>query len=263
MSGNFADLCLMMTKEPVIIGLFLIGFTFFDRRTFLHALCLLLFTMIYNHWLKSLWQIPLNPALGKQGWAFPSGHMHSSFVFMGFIAWHYSRLKMITIPVILVLTGVGCSLIVKGYHNLSDVLGACAFGSLSVFITDRIEAHSWAKKRAWSIPLFFLFLSVCLLIALAIKSHLQGHLFLASGALSGLFAGTLVRKPSGPLIRIKAKNKLIKKSINFVVTISGMGTIFFLLPKFSAYMSPYVLAFFTYFLTGLWIILASKVFKPS
>lgn len=263
MSGNVADLCLMVTKEPVIIGLFLIGFIFFDRRTFLHALCLLLFTMIYNHWLKSLWQIPLNPALGKQGWAFPSGHMHSSFVFMGFIAWHYRRLKMITIPVILVLTGVGCSLIVKGYHNLIDVLGACAFGSLSVFITDRIHTHPWAKKRVWSIPLFFLSLSASLLITLFFKNHLQDHLFLATGALSGLLVGTLAKKPSGPIIRIKAKNKLVKKSINFVATISGMGIIFYLLPKFSPYISSYLLAFFTYFLTGLWIILASKILKPS
>ena len=258
MSGNIADLCLMVTTEPVIIGLFLIGFIVFDRRTFLHALCLLLFTMIYNHWLKSLWKIPLNAALGKQGWAFPSGHMHSSFVFMSFIAWNYRRLKMITIPVILVLTGVGCSLIVKGYHNLIDVLGASAFGSLSVFITDRIQAHPWAKKRAWSIPLFFFSLSLCLLIVLSIKNHLQGHLFLASGALSGLFIGTLITKSSGPVIRIKAKNKMIKKTITFSVMIGGMGVIFYFLPKLSAFMSTYHLAFFTYFLTGLWIILASK-----
>ncbi|WP_041472092.1 phosphatase PAP2 family protein [Rickettsia slovaca] len=66
--------------------------------------------------LKYTFEIPLNPALNIKGFAFPSGHMSSGVVFYGWFFANiiYSLLRIIIIVVI--LTGMGFSLIYKGYH---------------------------------------------------------------------------------------------------------------------------------------------------
>jgi len=55
------------------------------------ACLLVLFSMILNVFLKSLFLVPLNPALGKEGFAFPSGHMQVSVVLYGYLLRVYVR----------------------------------------------------------------------------------------------------------------------------------------------------------------------------
>jgi len=97
-----------------------------------YACLLILFSMVFNAFLKSLFLVPLNPAIGKEGFAFPSGHMQVSVAFYGWLFWAYLY-RMLRGSILLVLTGVGYGLIQQGYHNFSDVIAAAAVGVLTVY----------------------------------------------------------------------------------------------------------------------------------
>ncbi len=96
------------------------------------ACLLILFTMIFNPFLKSLFLMPLNPSIGKEGFAFPSGHMQVSVVFYGWVFWIYAN-RSIRGLILLILAGVGWGLIQQGYHTLEDVVTAAVVGSLTVY----------------------------------------------------------------------------------------------------------------------------------
>lgn len=46
-----------------------------NKKIFYHAACLVFLAILLNVALKSTFQVPLSAALGKTGFAFPSGHM--------------------------------------------------------------------------------------------------------------------------------------------------------------------------------------------
>jgi membrane-associated phospholipid phosphatase len=98
-----------------------------------NASLLVLFTMIFNVFLKSLFLVPLNPALGIKGYAFPSGHMQVAVVFYGWLAMAYAN-RILQGIVVIILTGIGYGLVQQGYHNLLDVLGAVGFGMATLYI---------------------------------------------------------------------------------------------------------------------------------
>jgi undecaprenyl-diphosphatase len=97
-----------------------------------YAILLVLFTMIFNAFLKSLFQVPLNPALGVSGFAFPSGHMQVSVVLYGWLALVYRNQRLRGILLFLLL-GMGIGLIQVGYHDHIDVMGSFIFGATTVY----------------------------------------------------------------------------------------------------------------------------------
>ena len=48
-----------------------LGYLVNSKLRFSRCIFVFLFSMILACYLKSIWQVPLNPALGKAGWAFP------------------------------------------------------------------------------------------------------------------------------------------------------------------------------------------------
>ena len=143
---------LLFSHGVVLVPLLLTGFFtkggfFMDsptekgRTDWGNAIVLVLFTMIFNQFLKSIFLVPLNPALGIHGYAFPSGHMQVATVFYGFLLQIYSQtLFRIILP--LIIGGIGFGLIHEGYHNLIDVGGAFVFGGASLFAFANLSSIS-------------------------------------------------------------------------------------------------------------------------
>ncbi|HRE32849.1 MAG TPA: phosphatase PAP2 family protein, partial [Candidatus Berkiella sp.] len=84
-----------------------------------------------NVYLKSIWQMPLPAPM--EGWAFPSGHMHSAVVFWGALAIEFRRFWFSAL-IVFMLCLAGYGLVYHGYHYPIDIVGAVGFGSLSLFI---------------------------------------------------------------------------------------------------------------------------------
>jgi hypothetical protein len=115
---------------PVVV-LSIVGFLAINRRLFTEVLFLVLFTFIFNPWLKFLFHIPLAPELHIQGFAFPSGHMQFAWVFYGWLLWHTSDRRLQAI-LIAVLVGISWGLVHFGYHNWFDIGGALGFGGMTM-----------------------------------------------------------------------------------------------------------------------------------
>lgn len=110
-----------------------------------HTCLLVLFTLIFNVFLKSLFLVPLNPALGIKGFAFPSGHMQVSTVLYGmlFQAYPHPLLRKI---LLIILSGIGYGLVQQGYHTLTDVVGAIAFAILTLYAFLKLTGLPFIQK---------------------------------------------------------------------------------------------------------------------
>jgi len=121
-----------------------------------YACLLILFSMIFNTFLKSLFLVPLNPAIGKEGFAFPSGHMQVSAAFYGWVFWAYPY-RSIRGFILLVLTGIGYGLVQQGYHTVEDVIAAAAMGILTVYGMVKVTRLSFLRDNpAWLGPCLIL-----------------------------------------------------------------------------------------------------------
>ncbi len=129
MTDIITSFFLSFSHDTIIIPFVMMGYIWLDRKLFFNAICVILFSIIFNSALKITFQIPLSPLLNKEGFAFPSGHMQSSAVLYGWILLHTQNL-FYRISIIIVLLGIACSLVNRGYHNYYDILGAAFFASL-------------------------------------------------------------------------------------------------------------------------------------
>lgn len=127
---SVAQFFLAFSNWSIIIPILLIGL-FINNKLFYNLICLILLNIIVNVALKVIFQVPLNPALHKVGYAFPSGHMQLAVVLYGWILLHYQSL-MLRIVSLIILVGISFSLIHYGYHDLRDVLGATLTGIILI-----------------------------------------------------------------------------------------------------------------------------------
>jgi membrane-associated phospholipid phosphatase len=141
----FGDFSLEMTLAAIIIcGM--TGATVvlkLNRRYFLEATLLLLFAIIFNKALKYTFKIPLPEHLGSSSYALPSGHMHSVFVFYGWLAYRYKSRILTAVTAVLML-GVAFELLYFNYHTLIDILAALFFGSLVLL------GFNWVQKKYYA-----------------------------------------------------------------------------------------------------------------
>ncbi len=135
--SHVAEFFLSFSHSFIIAPLLIIGLIWLDRTIFLQVICLVLLSMILNIALKETFQIPLAAWLHKPGFAFPSGHMQTTAVLYGWLAYQY-RNVFIRIATLILLTGIGMSLVYFGYHNYFDVLGAIFFASILLFFYAQI-----------------------------------------------------------------------------------------------------------------------------
>jgi undecaprenyl-diphosphatase len=172
-----AKFFLSFSQEIIIIPAAVLGYIWFDRKIFFSAICLMLLSMLLNFDLKATFQIPL--ATGK-GFAFPSGHMQSSTVFYGWLITKIQEPIFQTLSVV-VLIGIGLSLVYFGYHNFFDLAGGIFCAVLLILFYNLISTQ---KERFRQIIIFSF--STILLFYAAIIYQVADHLWLAYYCLIGI-----------------------------------------------------------------------------
>ena len=203
---------LTFSYPTLIIPFLIIGFllekngiiknTYQSAAIWQYACLLILFTMIFNTFLKSLFLVPLNPSIGKEGFAFPSGHMQVSVAFYGWLLWVYPYWTIRSF-ILLILAGIGYGLIQQGYHNFSDVAAASAVGALTVYgFVKIIQLPFIQKNPGWfalcPIPIIGLMMWV-----IHFRIGIPPHIIIAFMGLVGiavmwlLIACSINRKKSG------------------------------------------------------------------
>ena len=191
-----AHVFLVFGNLAFIGPLLLIGFIWSDRRFFYELTCLLLFSITLNVALKGTFQIPLAKELGIPGYAFPSGHMQIATIFYAcLILYGNARLLKndrlllpLNIMLVLLLFGIGWSLIHCGYHTVSDVAGA-AIVALFLTIGYRFLLDHYPKYSAWVL--------LCLATLITLYTYtrypeLPQHAALAYYGLLGLIVGNKI-----------------------------------------------------------------------
>lgn len=102
---------------------------YLNRKACIRLLNILFFSMVANAAFKCLFQIPLNPAIGKNWYAFPSGHMQAATVFLGWLALELHKKWMnIAFPGWLLING--WAMHTMEYHNNFDMIGGFISGLL-------------------------------------------------------------------------------------------------------------------------------------
>ena len=142
-----ADVSLAFTSESVVI-FFLLAFSLhYGRLFFFQTVSFVLFAVINNMVLKTLFTIPLEPYLHHAGYAFPSGHMQFATVFYTWLAL-YSVSWLSRVFLALLLIGIGFGLVHYGYHSIDDVLAGLTVGLVLVMLY-RYALHHCAKILPW------------------------------------------------------------------------------------------------------------------
>ena len=121
----------LLTEDVFITGIILFGLVFLNKKLFKNALFLILTGILYSYALKITFQIPPSQFLNIQGFALPSGHTLTRFIFYGFLTYHtesYRHLKWILFSILML--GVGHYLIFFRFHNQIDILAGYFFGLL-------------------------------------------------------------------------------------------------------------------------------------
>lgn len=121
----------LIFSNPFLLGAVAIIGLVSDRRNFAPATMLLIFSMILNPFLKSLFMVPLPSDVSPDGYAFPSGHALAVIVFYGWFFWSY-RNNLTKFCMLFLMIGVSWALIAAGYHNIFDIIAAWLIGSLVI-----------------------------------------------------------------------------------------------------------------------------------
>ncbi|WP_032112878.1 phosphatase PAP2 family protein [Candidatus Paracaedibacter symbiosus] len=236
---------LLFSKEIVLIPIFLIGYFFYNRNVFFQALVLLLFSLVAAAFLKSLFKIPLLPHLGE-GWAFPSGHMFTATVFWGFLALKL-RNKFITALVIILLAGIGYSLMHFHYHNLIDIVGAVGFAILLIIFYRILLDQTSLGQHTAALSLSMLTLSVLLIY---LTPPFKPIFYIPLGTLTGLTLGSF-------LAEFHPFKKRIPLLVEVILCFAGLVLIYLLSP----FLANTILScqFVLYFLIGIWLTFGPKL----
>lgn len=141
--GEVAQFFLWFTNYFLAI-FFVWGLIFGKRQLFFQAAVLLFLGTLWNFALKVTFKVPLDPRIGKVGFAFPSGHMQAAVVVYGWLSlksgnWIYKIL------VIFLLIAIACSMVFFDYHTYADSLAAIVSGGILMLYFQSIREH-WEKN---------------------------------------------------------------------------------------------------------------------
>jgi membrane-associated phospholipid phosphatase len=165
MAEHLKSLGLLLMKPEILFFFLLLGYLFIDGKIFKRTIILLLFAAVFNAFLKSLWNVPLNPALGLEGWAYPSGHTQFSVV-MWLSLLLQLRKKWVSMAKWLILPLGLIYMVDEGYHDWPDVFGGICSAIIIVgvfgiwFAGDRKDEFLYSVTLTFSSCLMYLCLSL-------------------------------------------------------------------------------------------------------
>lgn len=159
MGDSVATLGLQFGKLYTMVLIVLVCTLFSaTRRAFLRAGMIALFGMMFNVYLKSIWQLPLPPELNSDSWAFPSGHFQATIVFYGWLLREFSNVRMLIIFCAIAFIEAIC-LMYFGFHNSVDIVGAFIAGLITILLFELL-LKSFPKRGEGYLPMLFLTLSI-------------------------------------------------------------------------------------------------------
>ena len=205
---TLAQFFLTFTHLSAIIPITLVGFMWTDRDTFYHAICLLFVGMLINVALKGTFKIPLSPALGMPGFAFPSGHMQASTVFYGWLAYRTPKTWFRGLCVV-VLLSIAWAIYYCGYHNLVDLLGALGVAMLILY--GYVELLRRQKSFLFWTILFLI--QILMLYNYTLYAEMPKHAYMAYYGLTGL----MVSHHYFPTKKINLLQKIIGSVLYLVI----------------------------------------------
>jgi hypothetical protein len=181
-----AEGLLIFSQGLVMAPLLLVGFVtqggFFIKKSssegfviWGNACLLVLFTMIFNVLLKSLFLVPLAPALKIKGFAFPSGHMQTSVALYGWLFLAYPN-QILHKALLLILAGIGYGLIHQGYHTLADVGGAVAFGIITLYAFSKIAQFPSLQKNQAHLGLYLIPIAGLMMGGIYVRTGIPPHI---------------------------------------------------------------------------------------
>ena len=208
---------------------------------------LITFTMVYNTFLKYQFKVPLS---FKDGYAFPSGHMHFAFIFWTALAVQYKN-KLLKAVAFLMIALVGCCLVYKGYHSIVDVLASIGFGGITIIL---FKIYNTSFKGATSsVIMGIVLIFIAIMLSYSMKEF-QSHLYVAFGALFGATIGYYLNISSN----LHVKSTVIK----LVIGGAGIVTFAMIYTILPAAMQSGWGKFALFFILNLWItFLAEKTAK--
>lgn len=245
---------LTIDQPYTMISIVIIGYLLLHEALFARALMLLLFTMVYNTFLKAHWQIPLPPASGLEGWAFPSGHMHSAFVFWGWLAFD-SRNRYIMALVFVLLSFTGFGLVHRGYHYPLDIVGAVCFGAVTLTVFHVVNLFEPFKTQ-YMLNGIWLALAALFFIIITPELGRKIHIYQGLGALVGFTIGGLYAANRRNIVTSKIK-AICSAILTILVTI-GIFKGFKMIPLD---LSKAVMLFLIWFCIALWVASSKRVLR--
>ncbi len=225
---------------PIIIG----GMIFYKKPIiFWQAFILLFFTMTFSTTLKHIFQVPLNPALGIEGYAFPSGHMQAVVVFYG---WLFLMIPHMLVRCIvpLIFIGEGWAMIHCGYHTIDQELAAGLFALITLVSYRQGLSKLSSLKMGWVL----VGLTIPLISFLMIWHKVPPHIWMSFYGLGGCLTVYSLLKKDVPLSmsRLSVEKKIV---VAIVFFIGAWGTSFlFSRPYFKQF--PAFLGQIYWFLLG-------------
>ncbi len=247
---TLAKIALFATNDLFLIIVITIGYFTPKRPQFCRALFILLFSMILNAYLKSIWQVPLAEHLNKIGYAFPSGHMQTAAAFWGWLAWELQN-PWFYMFAFLLLSSIAFALNQLGYHSHTDIKGGIIFAVLTLVIYGLI-CNYMKKKNQSLIGVCLIILALPLLFLTQNAPYVPSHIWLAMGALVGFTFGYYLEERKN-LVFIK-KKAILKMS----AAIIGAGLIYVLFIYLNPFLSNNIHLALQFFLISVWVSVGSS-----
>ncbi len=216
---------LFFTSAFFIIPVSTLGYWFYRKEVFGKLIFLILFSIIFNLYLKSIWQEPRPAWLPGDSWAFPSGHMKFTLCFYGWLAFEY-RKKWLSVSAALIMLGVGWALVHFRYHTPRDVLASVGFGGLTLIAYYFFLKISFIKKN---LPLAGLVLSPLTALFIYLIPKYFSYVYEAQGQLMGFSLGWFLWDKYCPAELTKGE-----KIMNVILSFLGAGVFIglgFMVPK--------------------------------
>lgn len=163
------------------------GILFLQRERYFRLALVLISVCVWNALLKQWFHIPLFPHLGE-GYAFPSGHMHTAALFYGY--WLLSIKKpWAACLCTFLLTGEAMTLIGCRFHNSFDIFGACGFTLVELWLIFHYEQRPFFERK------LMLFIIACFFLwILTLSSPFPFWLWKLFSLAAGIFLGMNAQK---------------------------------------------------------------------
>lgn len=192
---------LLFSHDTFIIPLVVLGYIGGNRKVFSHAIQLILMSMLLNVALKVTFKVPLDAALSKDWFAFPSGHMQLAVVLYTWLFRSFSQ-PMLRVLCVCICIGIAKGLLHFGYHQVYDIIGAGIVGLLWVWVYDRLLTVSGISHY---LPALLILFASFLMIYITKVYTLKGHAWMAYYALIGMNGGEYMFRRNSSGLSLKQK----------------------------------------------------------